>query len=465
MKHLYLFIAFLLPVAIFAQEGSTSLIAEPGQKKVITTGYGETAEQALDNALRNAVEQATGALISSTTKTENDDIVEDKVLSLSRGFIKDYRKLSETKQDGEYKTVVAALITEKQIIETLEAQGMKVEYNTASVFEQYQAWDKMKADELELAKSLFDLHNFENHSTVYEYKIVMDGPKRQGDNYRVGGTLKGRFNKNYQIEFQNLKNILSELAMEAIEMDFKLPLSYNVAAGSSQTVTYNRYMFKTYYKNKKGKIKSDSKSVDMILPQVEQRIISKRNALGNRAGARMKFVGNQEANMLYGLGFKKYKKVLSQEDKNRLNNYRYDNVELVYDFFEKDFSPYLFVIMEGSSYLTDAKKITFYKFMNKETVDVIKNYMAEIFENIHCKVVFEMDGSENVEYIPDAYYGQIFSMGSELWSDKAQILYEGYIFFKREDLIFNIPVEKVFPADEFRKIKQVNVEPYFELKK
>lgn len=465
MKHILLLAVMMFSFAAFAQEGVQTLIPQEGEKKVITTGYGETADAALDDALRNAVEEATGALISSTTKVENDDILEDKVLSLSRGFIKEYRKLSETNTDGEYKTVVAALVTEKQILETLEAEGMNVEYNTASVFEQYQAWDKMKADELALAQSLFDLHNFENHSTVYEYKIVMDGPKREGERYRVAGTLKGRFTQNYQIEFQNLKNILSELAAEAIEMDFKVPLSYNVAAGSSQTITYNRYMFKTYYKNKKGKIKSDSKSVDLILPKVEQRMIRKSHALSDsRERATMKFVGNQEANILYGLGFKKYEKELTQEDKNRLNSYQYNDVNLVYDFFENDFSPYVFVIMEGSSYFADAKKITFYKFMNMETVNVVKNYMAEIFENIHCKVVYEMDGMENIEFIPDAYYSQIYRLSPQLWSDNARILYDGYIFFKKDDLIFQNKVEKVFEGEDFSKIKQVNVVPYFDLK-
>ncbi|HPE87670.1 MAG TPA: hypothetical protein PLS41_10145, partial [Bacteroidales bacterium] len=160
-----------------------------------------------------------------------------------------------------------------------------------------------------------------------------------------------------------------------------------------------------------------------------------------------------------------YEKPFTQEDKNRLNNSRYDRVELVYDFFEKDYSPYIFVIMEGSTLLSDAKYITFYKFMNEETLQVLKNYIAEIFENTHCKIVYEMEGAENVELIPEKYYSQVFSLYPELWSDKADILYNGYVFFKRDDLVFSFPVEQVFSAEAFSKIRQVSVEPWFEKEK
>lgn len=460
MKKVLLFLLILFSISVVAQDESNVLIPGKGEKKIITTGYGETAEKALDNALRNAVEEATGAYIASSSTIENDELVEDKVLSLSRGFIKDYRKLSETKIDEEYKIVVSALVTEKQILEAMEAEGIKVEYKTASVFEQYQAWDNIKNDELELAKELFSVDN-NNHGIVFDYQIRMEGPKRQGDNYKVRGNLEGRSNSNYEIEFQNLKNILSELAAEAVELKYTMPMSYTVSPGSSATVTYSRYMFKTYYKNKKGKIKSDSKSVDLILPELEQKIIGERAAFSDRReAATIKFVGNQEANPIYGLFFKKYEKTLTQEDKNRLNDSHFDRYDLVYDFFDKDFSPYMFIIMEGSTFLSDAKYITCYKFVNKETLVVLKNYMASVFEDNHCKVVYEMKDADNLEFIPDAYFCQLFSLRSDLWSDKASILYDGYIFFKRDELNFTYPVEKVLPADEFKKILNVSVEPF-----
>ncbi len=108
----------------FAQSNDhiIALEALEGEKKIVADGYGSTPDEALTAALQNAVEQAAGSYVSSMTEIENDEIVKDEVLSLSHGFIKEHRKLSESKFDDEYKVVVAAIIVEKQMIKSLEAE-------------------------------------------------------------------------------------------------------------------------------------------------------------------------------------------------------------------------------------------------------------------------------------------------------------------------------------------------------
>ena len=133
---LIVFTIFLMSPVVLAQaEGEEMMILEAGEgeKKVIADGYGATPEEALEKALQNAVEQAAGSYVSSMTEIENDEIVKDEVLSLSHGFIKEHRKLSESKFEDEYKVVVAAIIVEKQMIERLEASGIKVNYNASGL--------------------------------------------------------------------------------------------------------------------------------------------------------------------------------------------------------------------------------------------------------------------------------------------------------------------------------------------
>jgi len=69
---------------------------------VVVTGVGKDSDAALKNALRAAVEQAVGVLVDTETFVENDNLISDKILSLSRGFVSAYRPIGEpqTGEDG-----------------------------------------------------------------------------------------------------------------------------------------------------------------------------------------------------------------------------------------------------------------------------------------------------------------------------------------------------------------------------
>ena len=129
-----------------AQDGP--LVAAEGEKKVITSGYGKNPDEALTQALRNAV----GTYMTSTTRIENDDIIEDKILSLSRGFIKDFKKLAEMKVEGETKVTVAVIVTKTQILETLKASGVEVEIKGGLFFQQYAQEEDQMEDEAKVVR-------------------------------------------------------------------------------------------------------------------------------------------------------------------------------------------------------------------------------------------------------------------------------------------------------------------------
>jgi hypothetical protein len=69
-------------------------------------------------------------------------------------------------------------------------------------------------------------------------------------------------------------------------------------------------------------------------------------------------------------------------------------------------------------------------------------------------------GEKDDKFIPDAYYSQLFRPRFDIWSDEARCPYQGYVFFKQNDLSFKYPIEKKFSSDEFQKIKKVSIEPY-----
>jgi len=472
-KFTLVFLTFILwlPVVIAQSDGEDMVILEPldGEKKVIADGYGPTPEEALQNALQNAVEQAAGAYVSSITEIENDEIIKDEVLSLSHGFIKQHRKLSESKFDDEYKVVAAAIIVEKQMLERLEASGLKVDYNAGGLVSKLKEWDNMKEDEYKMATALFDVHQLKDYGIIWDYNIHVDEPARTGDKYIFTGTVSAKTNPNYTVEFFNLKNILSELALETKELRYQIPVNHLISKNSEKSIPYDRYAFKVYKRDKDGSIKRNRKGeakeatryVDLIIPIVEPSLVNKRKAYGNRSSVPFKFYGINEMTGLMGLTFKKYEKPLTQQDKNRVNESWLNRYNIVFDIFIKDFSPYILVLTEGENLLTNSKVVTFYKFMNPKTLEIVEDYITFLFESAHCKVVFETgEGDSGFEYIPDAFYAQYASIDPEVWSDQANVAYKGMVFNKLPDLGFSFNIEKEFTEDEFNKIREVRVEPF-----
>lgn len=69
----------------------------------MVVGEGCTKDEAVLSGIRNAIEQACGALVFSTTEIENRKMVVDRIVSMSSGKISSYRELSCTqKSDGCY---------------------------------------------------------------------------------------------------------------------------------------------------------------------------------------------------------------------------------------------------------------------------------------------------------------------------------------------------------------------------
>jgi hypothetical protein len=90
MKWILLLIFFTAVNFIYSQ--STENIVT-----LTTSGTGKTIEEAKNNALRSAIEQAFGAFISSKTEILNDELIKDEVVSISSGNILKFDVISEAK--------------------------------------------------------------------------------------------------------------------------------------------------------------------------------------------------------------------------------------------------------------------------------------------------------------------------------------------------------------------------------
>ena len=95
---------------------------------LIATGEGATKQQAVDNALVAAVEQAYGVYVSGDTHILNDELVRDEVIQIKRGNILKYDILSENQlRSKKYSAIVEATVSVDNLLNFAKSKGSSCE--------------------------------------------------------------------------------------------------------------------------------------------------------------------------------------------------------------------------------------------------------------------------------------------------------------------------------------------------
>jgi len=83
-------------------------------------------DRALQDALRKAVEQAVGTMVSSETRVQNFQLLNDEILTQSAGYVQNYNVLSENQNQDKkvYEVTIQASVAVGPIKEKLEALGI-----------------------------------------------------------------------------------------------------------------------------------------------------------------------------------------------------------------------------------------------------------------------------------------------------------------------------------------------------
>ena len=108
MKPLKLKLIFML-VVLVSVTLVTSLVAA---KEITVQGFGVNREDAVSDALRNAVEESVGTLISSETIVKNMSMIKDEIYTNSQGYINGFEILHE------YRSLEGTTVTIKANVDT-----------------------------------------------------------------------------------------------------------------------------------------------------------------------------------------------------------------------------------------------------------------------------------------------------------------------------------------------------------
>lgn len=138
MKQLFLIVALAINFCTYSQDDKTVTL--------VVSGQGKTQNEAKQNALRSAIEQAFGTFISSKTEILNDDLVKDEIVSVANGNIQKFEIISEVQiPNGDYATTLKATVSVTKLTSFAESKGFEVEFK-GSLFGANLKQQKMNED-------------------------------------------------------------------------------------------------------------------------------------------------------------------------------------------------------------------------------------------------------------------------------------------------------------------------------
>jgi hypothetical protein len=102
--------------------------SEKPTQTVIAEGVGANQDEALKDAFRTAVRQVVGAVVDAETVVKNDEVIDDKVLTYSDGFIKKYDEVPGSTQvsKGLHRVKIKAEVERRSVIAKLKAANITV---------------------------------------------------------------------------------------------------------------------------------------------------------------------------------------------------------------------------------------------------------------------------------------------------------------------------------------------------
>jgi hypothetical protein len=124
MKKMVIFAVFAGLLCSVPMVSAQTKIRAEGMAVIINNRVDIARDKALDGALRSAVEKVVGVMISSTSEVENFQLKLDRILSESKGFISNYKIISEKRQGDQFEVVVEAEVGRERLKDRLEAVNL-----------------------------------------------------------------------------------------------------------------------------------------------------------------------------------------------------------------------------------------------------------------------------------------------------------------------------------------------------
>ena len=198
--------------------------AQDAEKTVTITcsGSGKTQDEAKQNALRSAIEQAFGAFISSKTEVLNDNVVSDQITSVSNGNVKSYEVFSENQfSNGDWNTTLKAVISINKLTNFIQSKGIEIEIQGGLLAVNIKQQILNENGEINAVENLMGVLH-EQLQTAFDFELTSLPPvskDAESKNWEIPLEVKVITNKNMEVAATYAMKTLRSLALTKEELD------------------------------------------------------------------------------------------------------------------------------------------------------------------------------------------------------------------------------------------------------
>ena len=223
---LYLLILSFSAVSSFAQTENKDVF-------ITASGSGKTLEDAKQAALRNTIEQAFGAFISSKTEMFNDKVVADQMASVSSGNIKSFEILNQDQlPDSNWGVTLKAVVSVDKLTSFVEAKGITIEIKGGMFALNIKQQILNEQGELNAIAEMVGLLH-EPMQTSFDYVIKSSEPTSLDDenkNWEIPIVVTATSNKNFDFCTNYFIKTLKALSLTKSEVETYMTLNKKVYA-------------------------------------------------------------------------------------------------------------------------------------------------------------------------------------------------------------------------------------------
>lgn len=207
-SHIFIIATSIVCLTFFQ---TTILAQSPSEVSLVVFGEGQTKQEAIDNALRSAIEQTYGTFVSANTNILNDDIVKDEIVTVSSGNIKSYKELTPTERVNEiYSANIQAVVSVGKLVTFARNKGSECEFAGATFGANLKLFNLYRKN-AEIALS----HLYEEMKQIasvglFDWEVTVTDPKSDGS---FNLTVTAKATSNLKIYGELISNTLKAISV------------------------------------------------------------------------------------------------------------------------------------------------------------------------------------------------------------------------------------------------------------